>query len=118
MCRWCSRNGWRDLLVSMGLQEVVTYGLTMPEREAPLGQAGDYVTLVNPISSDRVVMRHTVLARVLDGAAENLKHETDVRLFELGPVYLPCVGQRLPAELRRLCAGADLHAWPSSGPIQ
>ena len=92
----------RDLLVSMGLQEVVTYGLTMPEREAPLGQGGAYVTLVNPISSDRVVMRHTVLAGVLDVAAENLKHETDVRLFELGPVYLPRAGERLPDEPRRL----------------
>ncbi len=93
----------RDLLVSMGLQEVITYGLTTPEREAPLGMAaGDYVTLLNPINPERAAMRKTVLAGVLDVTAENLKHEADVRLFELGPVYLPRQGERLPEEPRRL----------------
>jgi phenylalanyl-tRNA synthetase beta chain len=106
----------------------VTYALTMPEREAPLGppkqgakQQGKepqeqeperktplgptglkYVCLVNPINPERAVMRHTVLAGVLDVAAENLKNTSDVRLFELGPVYLARPGERLPEEPRRL----------------
>jgi phenylalanyl-tRNA synthetase beta chain len=93
----------RDLLVSMGLQEVVTYGLTAPAREAPLGlPLREYVRLVNPINPEREVLRQTVLAGVLDVAAENLKHEADVRLFELGPVYLTRPGERLPEEPRRL----------------
>src|SRR5204863_8691442 len=59
----------RDLLVGAGLQEVITYALTTPEREAPLGlPAADYVRLLNPISSERVVMRHSVLASVLEVA--------------------------------------------------
>jgi phenylalanyl-tRNA synthetase beta chain len=93
----------RDLLVSAGLQEVITYSLTTPEREAPLGlSAGDYVTLLNPINEDRRVMRHSVLAGVLEVVAENLKHTADVRVFELGPVYLPRAGEKLPEEPRRL----------------
>jgi phenylalanyl-tRNA synthetase beta chain len=93
----------RDLLTGMDLQEVITYSLTVPEREAPLGQAAlDYVRLLNPISSERVVMRRTVLAGVLEAAAANLRHTEDVRLFELGPVYLPRPGEKLPDEPRRL----------------
>jgi phenylalanyl-tRNA synthetase beta chain len=93
----------RDILVGAGLQEVITYSLTMPEREAPLGlPAAEYVRLLNPISSERVVMRHSVLAGVLDAAAANLRNTDDVRLFELGPVYLPHEGEQLPDEPRRL----------------
>jgi phenylalanyl-tRNA synthetase beta chain len=93
----------RDLLVRAGLQEVITYSLTMPEREAPLGlPLGEYVRLLNPISSERVVMRQTVLAGVLDIAAANLRHEGGVRLFEVGPVYLTNPKEKLPDEPRRL----------------
>ncbi len=93
----------RDILVGAGLQEVITYGLTMPEREAPLQLAGgEYVRLKNPVSSERVVLRQTVLAGVLEVAAANLRHSDDVRLFELGPVYLTRANDPLPAEPRRL----------------
>lgn len=93
----------RDHLVNSGLQEVITYSLTEPAREAPLGlPSEDYVRLVNPISSERVVMRHSVLAGVLQVAAANLRHTQDVRLFEIGAVYLPQSGQKLPREPRRL----------------
>jgi phenylalanyl-tRNA synthetase beta chain len=93
----------RDVLVAAGLQEVITYRLTVPEREAPLEMAeGEYVRLQNPISSERVVMRHSVLAGVLEVAAANVRHTDDVRLFELGAVYLPRPGAKLPDEPGRL----------------
>jgi phenylalanyl-tRNA synthetase beta chain len=94
----------RDILVGAGLQEVITYSLTTPEKEAPLGGAAvsPYVQLLNPISSERTVMRRTALAGVLDVAASNLRHTEDVRVFELGPVYLPQTVQPLPEEPRRL----------------
>jgi phenylalanyl-tRNA synthetase beta chain len=93
----------RDSLVNAGLQEVITYSLTMPEREAPLGlPATEYVRLLNPISSERVVMRHSVLAGMLDVAANNLRHTDRLSLFEIGSVYLPQAGEKLPREPRRL----------------
>jgi phenylalanyl-tRNA synthetase beta chain len=93
----------RDILVGAGLQEVITYALTQPEREAPLQLPNaEYVRLLNPISSERVVMRHSVLAGVLEIVAANLRHTDDVRVFELGPVYLPQPGKKLPDEPRRL----------------
>jgi phenylalanyl-tRNA synthetase beta chain len=93
----------RDLLVNAGLQEVVTYSLTVPEREAPLGAGGDYVRLKNPIHSERAVMRHSLLASVLEATATNLKNTENVRLFEIGYVYLPRQDQPLPDEKLRLC---------------
>jgi phenylalanyl-tRNA synthetase beta chain len=93
----------RDLLVRAGLQEVITYALTMPEREEPLGLVrSEYVRLLNPISSERVVMRQTVLAGVLEITAANLRHTDDVRVSEIGPVFLTHAGQKLPDEPRRL----------------
>lgn len=92
----------RDILVNAGLQEVMNYALTEPSREAALQPGGDYVRLLNPISSERVVMRRSVLASVLEAAAANLRHEAFVRLFEIGCVYLPRPGEKLPDEPRRL----------------
>jgi phenylalanyl-tRNA synthetase beta chain len=93
----------RDILVNTGLQEVITYSLTTPEREAPLGMSqGEYVKLLNPISIERTVMRRTVLAGVLDVMAANLRHTEAVSLFEIGPVFLPRAGERLPDEPVRL----------------
>src|SRR5207253_3285931 len=91
----------RDRLVSLGLQEVITYALTVPERESLLGHAvseGEYVKILNPISSERTVMRRLLLAGVLEAAQRNLQHTGDVRLFEIGSVYLPRTGEKLPAE--------------------
>jgi phenylalanyl-tRNA synthetase beta chain len=93
----------RDLLVNCGLQEVITYALTEPERDAPVGLGdGQYVELLNPISSERRVMRHSVLGGVLEAALANLRHTDDVRLFEIGSAYLGKEGQKLPDEPRRL----------------
>jgi len=93
----------RDLLVNVGLQEVITYSLTEPSQETPLvGSQTEYVRLANPISSERVVMRQSLLASVLEIASSNLKHTEDIRLFEIGAVYLPRPGQALPEEPKRL----------------
>jgi phenylalanyl-tRNA synthetase beta chain len=109
----------RDRLVSVGLQEVITYALTTPEREHPLGlPEGEYITLQNPISSERSVMRHAVLTGVLEATARNLKHTDDVRLFEIGSVYLPHAGEKLPSEPRHLalvlCGRRQPEFWEDS----
>jgi phenylalanyl-tRNA synthetase beta chain len=93
----------KDLLVNLGLTEVITYSLTTPEVEAPLSPPeAEYVTIRNAISAERTVMRHSVLAGVLQVASANLKHTSDVHLFEVGSVYLGKKGAKLPSEPRRL----------------
>jgi phenylalanyl-tRNA synthetase beta chain len=100
----------RDVLASLGLQEIVTYSLTSPEREArlrlealPDGDAEvPYVWLANPIVVDRVVMRRTLLAGMLETAASNSRHTDRLAFFEVGNAFLPRAGEALPAEPRRL----------------
>ncbi len=103
-----TEEGARDLLVDLGLQEIVTYRLTTPERETkllPPGVSGDdreYFRLENPISAERVVLRHSLLASVLEVVARNTKIRERVAVFELGPVYLSSEAGRLPEELLKL----------------
>ena len=110
----------RDLLAIAGLQEVITYRLTTPERETALvpgnGQVSPrpYVTLANPISADRVVMRQTLLAGLLEVLAQNLRLRERLRFFEIGPVFLPGSGNELPAEPRRLAIGMAGRITPAS----
>ena len=98
----------RDLLANLGLQEVISYRLTTPEREARVLSPGTpvddrpYVTLANPIAVDRAVMRHSLLSSVLEAAADNLRFRDRVALFEVGAVYLVDEENRLPDEPRRL----------------
>jgi phenylalanyl-tRNA synthetase beta chain len=100
----------RDIMVGCGLQEVISYPLTTIEREALLApdpsQADldptSYVTIANPISPERKVMRHTLLSSLLDTLREALRHRERVMLFEIGRVYLPQSESTLPAEHTRL----------------
>ncbi len=100
----------RDVLAGCGLQEVITYSLTNLEREAALDPAqtpddlqhDTYVSLSNPITQERSVMRHSLLATGLETAADNLRFRDRVEIFEVGKVFLLEAGQELPAEPRRL----------------
>lgn len=100
----------KDILVQQGLQEIITYRLTTPEREARL-LAGDphitpddrpYVTLANPITVDRVTMRHSLLASTLEIMANNSRFKEHIALFEVGKIYLASEEGSLPDELTRL----------------
>jgi len=113
----------RDLLVSLGLRENISYRFTTPEAEARLVPPGaassfpqaDYVALQNPISADKTVLRHTLLVGLLENAARNLRYAQCQQVFEIGSVYLK-QGAGLPAEPLRLAlllTGARRPAaWP------
>lgn len=98
----------RDALVELGLQEVINYRLTTPEREAliyPKGAApaeAEYIRLKNPMTSDRAVMRRSVLSSVLDTLERNIRLRERLALFEIGPVFIPRGEGELPDEPRRL----------------
>jgi phenylalanyl-tRNA synthetase beta chain len=110
----------RDILVGCGLQEVITYSLTSPEAEATLWPAGSqppqetYVRLVNPLTSDRVVMRHTLKTQLLETIASNQRYVDRIAIFEVGRVYLPREGQILPEEPNRLGIALTGPRLPSS----
>jgi phenylalanyl-tRNA synthetase beta chain len=90
----------RDILADLGLQEVVSYRLTSPERESRFVSYNDYVTLANPIAPERRVMRRSLLASVLEAAEKNARAES-ISMFEIGSVFEP-VKNDLPKEPHRL----------------
>lgn len=98
----------RDLLVSLGLQEIVTYRLTSPEREARRLSPGaevdnkPYVQLANPIAIDRNVLRHSLLSSMLEIVERNVRLRPRLGLFEIGPVFLSSEDGDLPDEQARL----------------
>ena len=78
----------RDLLVTLELQEIVSYRLTSPERESRLVPHDEYVTLANPITPERRVMRRSLLASLLEAAEKNARAES-IAMFEVGSIFEP-----------------------------
>ena len=95
----------KDTLADLGLQEVVSYRLTTPEAEAKLlleeTEPQPYVRLANPSTQDRIVMRRSLLASVLEAAASNSRFEDRLALFEVGRVFPVEEGDSLPEERER-----------------
>lgn len=95
----------RDLLVRMGLQEVVTYRITSPASENrifPAGKGwgeGEHVRLANPITDERTVLRRSLLASLLEVVDANYRVRDQITLFEIGPEFSPREeGSELPRE--------------------
>jgi len=94
----------QDILASLGLQEVITYRLTTPESANRLYPSKSefkqpkYVELLNPVTPERRVMRHSLLANVLETMEKNWRLRERLAFFEVGPVYIPKENQNLPDE--------------------
>ncbi|RJP51365.1 MAG: phenylalanine--tRNA ligase subunit beta [Anaerolineaceae bacterium] len=91
----------RDLLVALGLQEVVTYRMTSPEKEARIAKHDDYVRIANPTTPDKNVLRRSLIASVLDTLEKNIRNSEAFSFFEIGPIFEP-VPNDLPLEPRKL----------------
>ncbi|MHB1294231.1 MAG: phenylalanine--tRNA ligase subunit beta [Anaerolineae bacterium] len=111
----------RDILVGCGLTEAITYSLTdlesvaalTPERAMPAAE--DYMRIANPLSREQEFMRRSLLASALKTTSANLRFVDRVAIFEIANVYLPCEGQVLPQEPRRLsialCGPREPRSW-------
>ncbi len=106
---WDSRI--REILVGFGFNEVITFSFMDPgaldrldiSLEDPMRAT---LKLKNPLRQDQGVMRTSLVPGLLDAVHGNLhRRNNDLRLFELGRVFLPKEGEPLPQEPRRL-AGA------------
>ena len=97
----------RDVLVGLGLQEVITHRMSAPEIENRLlpknaaQPAIEYVKLANPIAPEKRVMRRSVLSSVLTVLERNARLADSLSFFEIGPVFIP-QGSDLPLEPGRL----------------
>ncbi len=101
----------RETLTALGSYEAVTYITTSVEQlenvQAPDGAVGlvrsagikELVRLVNPLQSDRDILRPTLIPALLDSVSQNRKHADSVSLFELARIYLPTGRDQLPNEI-------------------
>jgi len=99
----------RDLMVALGLQEVVSYRMTSPEKESRITHYDDYVRLANPIAPEKSVLRRSLVASVIDSLEKNIRYSEAFSFFEIGSVFVPHKndpstgsGQGLPDEPRKL----------------
>ncbi|HXD08491.1 MAG TPA: phenylalanine--tRNA ligase subunit beta, partial [Anaerolineales bacterium] len=79
----------RDLLVAIGLQEVVTYRMTSVEKESRVARYDEYVRIANPITPEKSVLRRSLVASVLDVLEKNTRLGESLALFEIGSVFVP-----------------------------
>jgi phenylalanyl-tRNA synthetase beta chain len=91
----------RDLLVALGLQEVVTYRMTSVEKESRFAKFDDYVRIANPIAPEKSVLRRSLIASVFESLEKNIRYSEAFSFFEIGPVFVPHKNE-LPDEPRRL----------------
>ncbi len=111
---------FQDTLVSMGLQEVISYRFTNPEQEQRIYPANAkpdapvYVEMENPISIDKRVLRRSLLASVLDNLERNARLHERLAMFEIGPVFLPKGDNLLPDEPIRLAIALGGLRFPSA----
>jgi phenylalanyl-tRNA synthetase beta chain len=109
----------RELLVGAGYHEIISFSfigaadldvLDLPEDDP----ARTGIPVVNPLRVEEGVMRTTLLAGLLKGAAGNLaKRIDDVRLFEIGKVFLPGDGvlPEQPDRLGFVATGRATQTW-------
>jgi phenylalanyl-tRNA synthetase beta chain len=97
-----------NIMVGAGLQEAITLAFISPRWLDILDPERVYLppelaTLRNPISEETSVMRPSLLPGLLGAASFNINRRmTDIHLFEIGRVFLPLAGEKLPAEPLRL----------------
>jgi phenylalanyl-tRNA synthetase beta chain len=91
----------RDLLVALGLQEVVTYRMTSLEKEGRITKHDDYIRIANPTTPDKNVLRRSLIASVLDTLEKNIRYSEAFSFFEIGPIFEP-IKNDLPNESRKL----------------
>ena len=101
----------RDILVAAGLQETINYSLTsidnyrktFPENPEAAPGPEKFITLANPLSQERSVLRRCLGVSALENLQRNLRYTDRMAVFEIGLGYRPEAGDGLlPGEIRLL----------------
>lgn len=114
----------RDAMVLAGLNEIISYSMSTPEAESKLWyEQGErpnqqqYVRLKNAVSSDKTVMRTTLIPGLLNIISYNMKYADACQLFEIGNVFIPNTEdpeRKLPTEPLFLSIGIAGQEYPEN----
>ena len=97
---------------AMGYSEIITYSFVSPTsldmiRIPKDSSLRNMVKILNPLGEDTSVMRTSALPCMLDILARNhAYHNKNVKLYEMGKIYLPVEGEVLPEEPKVLVLGS------------
>lgn len=81
----------RQILVSNGLIEVISYSFLKREDNALFNETKDELSILNPITLDLSYMRQSLLPNILNIIAKNKNHGCEnISLFEIGNVFNKC----------------------------
>ncbi len=95
----------------MGFNEILTYSMIGPNDydrvNMPPGHwLRNSAVIRNPLGEDSSVMRSTLLPSLMERLGANYSYRNkDVKLYELGKVYLPSESGGLPKEIKILALG-------------
>lgn len=96
----------RDLLVGIGLSQMINMSFGTPEGTRSAGiplDSENMVALMNPLSETMSHMRYSLIPGVLAAVARNLRRGAErIAVFEIGPVYRMASGEDLPQQSTRL----------------
>ncbi len=95
----------RRAFAAAGCAEALPLPFLAPGDLSAAGLDGEGLALANPLVAEESVLRTSLLPGLLKAVAYNQSHRRiDVRLFELGSVYLPRDGADLPDEPEQVAA--------------
>ncbi len=99
----------KEILVSLGLNEIATYSFISQKAYDSLGISSENtVKLINPLGEDYSIMRTQLVSSMLTVMGTNFnKGATDMRLFEISKLFIPksLPVEEQPEERKTLCFG-------------
>lgn len=90
----------QDILAGAGFTEVLNYSFygQLPDCCGP----EDHLAVANPLNPDQRYLRLDLEPRIKDNIAKNIREFDQVKIFEIGTVYLSHKGDHLPKENKML----------------
>ena len=77
-----------EILSSRGYNEVVNFSFVARNSQSYLSNQKEIISLLNPISEDKVEMRASMINGLLKNASYNLnRQENAIKIFEIGKIY-------------------------------
>ena len=98
------RSSVREILLGLGLSEVISYSFIAQDFCDRLGLPPEdprrlTVRIINPLSEDQSLLRTTLVPGLLSALRHNQSYQVmDLRLYEVGMIFLCRKGQDLPEE--------------------
>jgi phenylalanyl-tRNA synthetase beta chain len=112
-----------SLLVTQGFSEAINYSFVSEAhlelcRLANNDPRRQFTRLLNPLSEDQAVMRSMLLPGLLENIRRNINFQrSDIRLFEIGKVFVQEQKGTLPVERTYLCAVLSGQRYPQAEPL-